>query len=66
MVIVFIVLQVICNFVSVFLIGLGTDFVVAGEYKELLFVFGCVVEFIPMVVIWAWFWVKCIFGSRKK
>lgn len=66
----YIILHIVCIFASILLIGIGTDYVKIGDYKEILFVLGCVVNTIPLIFLWVCFWVYCIKcgikGSKRK
>lgn len=62
----FVILQIIGLFLSTFLIGKATDFVKVGEYKEWMFVLGCLASYLPVVFACGCFWIKCIKASIRR
>lgn len=51
----YIILQIIGFMTSAIFIGIGTDYVKAGVYKEWLFLVGCLLNFLPFLFAWCWF-----------
>lgn len=65
----YIILHIVCIFASTTLIGIGSDYASVGDYKEILFILGCVVNTIPLIFLLIYFWVyciKCIIRREKK
>lgn len=52
-------LQIVCNIISVLLLGLGTDIVKAGGYNELYFLFAGILLFVPFVLFMVYYIVIC-------
>ena len=62
----YIVLHIVCMIASILFIGIAGDYAKVGEYKEILFILGGVVNAIPLIFLWLCFWGYCLKCSIRR
>lgn len=63
--IIYFILHIVCVFISILFIGIAGEYSKVGEYKEILFILGAVINTIPFMFLWLCFLIYCIKNSIK-